>query len=435
VRHVDLSEGLPALARDPLYGGMFLVLWWRSTPLAHLELPAARLPLDSVALRERAIRAIAPTLSGHLRAQLGIDPAEAEADQHWVAHLSREPGASIEQLLSATKPAFARSRPSVSVVICTRDRPLQLARCLESLAQLSLSPDQILIVDNCPADADSARQLAAKFGADYVLEPEPGLDRARNAGVRTSRGAIVAYVDDDVTVHPQWLARLLEGFTDDAVMAVTGLVLPAELETRSQLLFERYWGFNRGYAPRVYDSSFYLRNRRYAVPVWEIGAGANMAFRRAAFELLGGFDQRLDAGAAGVAGDSEFWYRILFAGFICQYQPAACVFHWHRREMAQLQRQIRAYMRGHVTALLIQHQRYGDRGNLRRLVAKLPLYYAETALRAISPRHRERAGTLGAELAGCAAGLRYYYDTRDQAQSAVPVLGPRAHHQVQREAP
>ena len=129
-------------------------------------------------------------------------------------------------------------------------------------------------------------------------------------------------------------------------------------------------------------------------------------------------------GAAGVAGDSEFWYRLLHAGFSCRYQPSAVAFHYHRRELSALRGQVFHYMRGHVTALLVQHARYGDRGNLRRLLTDLPRYYADVALQALRPKHRARAVTLREELKGCAAGLRYYRQTRGQALQAVPRFVP-----------
>src|SRR5690606_24220581 len=149
--------------------------------------------------------------------------------------------------------------------------------------------------------------------------------------------------DDDVEVHPQWTRRLRRGFADPGVKAVTGLVLPAELETPSQVQFEKYWSFHRGYIPRLYDAAFFERHRRWGVPAWEVGAGANMAFRRQVFEKVGLFDERLDAGAAGCSGDSEMWYRVLAEGHMCRYEPTAVVYHYHRREDEALKKQLRAY--------------------------------------------------------------------------------------------
>ena len=122
-------------------------------------------------------------------------------------------------------------------------------------------------------------------------------------------------------------------------MAVTGLVLPGELETETQLLAEgRLWGFNREFRPRLFDQRFFHRARFRRARV-DVGAGANMAIRREAFDLVGLFDERLGAGAAGCSEDSELWYRLLAEGWSCVYEPDAVVFHHHRRELGAIGRQ------------------------------------------------------------------------------------------------
>ncbi|MHC5826244.1 MAG: glycosyltransferase family 2 protein, partial [Nostoc sp.] len=135
---------------------------------------------------------------------------------------------------------------TVSVVVCTHNRPEELARCLRSLQNLSPVPQQIIVVDNVP-NSDATRQLVAQFsGIQYVLEPRPGLSVARNIGICHSIGDIIAFTDDDVVVHPNWIARLQQGFQNSRVMVVTGLMLPAELETEAEIMSE--WGHvRRGY--------------------------------------------------------------------------------------------------------------------------------------------------------------------------------------------
>src|SRR6185437_16952891 len=113
---------------------------------------------------------------------------------------------------------------------------------------------------------------------------------------------IVAFTDDDVDLHPDWVWRFAESFADYKVQAVTGIVFAKALDTKSQYYFEKYWSFNRGYRPVCYDKAYFDSNASKGVPVWEIGAGASMAFRRSIFETLGGFDVRLDMGAAGCNG-------------------------------------------------------------------------------------------------------------------------------------
>ena len=244
-------------------------------------------------------------------------------------------------------------------------RPAQrLDRCLASLPTQNRPPDQVVVVDNA-SRTDETRQVSERHGVVYVREDRPGLDIARNRGAAVSRGDIVAYTDDDTVLHPSWLRRIEDAFDAKEIWAVTGLVLPTELETEAQCVFEKVWTFGRGFQRRDFGSRFYSDTRKWGSPTWAIGAGANMAFRREVFEKIGGFDERLDAGAAGCSGDTEFWYRILHAGGVCRYEPSAVLYHFHRRTLEGLRAQIRAYMRGHIAASLIQHERTGERGNLR----------------------------------------------------------------------
>jgi GT2 family glycosyltransferase len=243
----------------------------------------------------------------------------------------------------------------------------------------------------------------------YVLEPRPGLSVARNTGIRHSTGDIIAFTDDDVSVHPDWITRLQQSFQDSKVMAVTGLVLPGELETEAQLIFEKgFGGFTQGYHPLTFDTQFFEEMKPQGVPVWDIGAGANMAFRRNAFELVGDFDERLGAGASGCSEDSEFWYRLLAEGWVCRYEPTAVVYHYHRSNLDRLKHQMFQYMRGHVAALLVQFARYKHWGNLRRLFITLPKYYINRFVEGLRNGFQSLNRTLFSEVFGCFSGVKFY---------------------------
>jgi len=277
--------------------------------------------------------------------------------------------------------------------------------------------DEILVVDNAPRTDDAREVVRESPRVRYVLEPRGGLDIARNTGIRQSTGEIVAFADDDVEVHPEWIARVRTAFADPKVMAVTGLVLPADLETEAQYLFETCWSFNRGYRARVFDRAWFERELPRGLPADQIGAGANMAFRREIFQRIGGFDERLDVGAAGCSGDSEFWYRILAAGFACRYEPSAVVFHHHRRTMEDLRRQIFLYMRGHAAALLTQFNRHRHWGNVRRLLVTLPRYYIKTLIG--SWRKPEKRRTLWPQIAGHCSGIRFYLSEPSRGEALI----------------
>ena len=413
IRHIDLADGVPALGREEGQGVGRLVVyaWWRGIPLGSVDILAKELPLRPSGVLDLLIPAITPAVGDHLLAS-GFS-ADLPVPRR---HLRHRPPADLAALLALDSPldtlagaversVRAAAELSVSVVVCTRDRPAELRRCLDALGPTRERLRELIVVDNGPT-AETRSVIASYPWATYLAEPRPGLSIARNAGVARATADIVAFTDDDAVVAPTWAERIVRSFTDPRIMAATGLVLPAELETEPQIVFERgLGGFGRGFRAITFDAGFFARMRSHGVPVWRIGAGANMACRREAFALVGPFDERLGPGAAGCGDDSELWYRILAAGWTCRYDPVAVAHHRHRRTWAELERQAHAYMRGHVAALLVQHAKHGDVGNLKRLLGHLPLHYgrlaAEGALAGFGGRYR----LLGREIAGCFSGL------------------------------
>jgi GT2 family glycosyltransferase len=367
VRHVAVEHPRTVVDVAPGRGGAYVVLWQCEVPRTAVCLPRADLPLTVAELTRRVGPIPAP-------------PAEVAAD------------------LSA----------ACTVVVCTRGRAGPLTRCLDSLATLDPGPAAVLVVDNEPRDPAVRDLIATRPGVTYLAEPRPGLAIARNTGWRNARTPLVAYTDDDVVVHRRWLGALAAGFDSAEVVAVTGLVLPMSLETEAQQIFEKHWSFNKGFAPRDFGPDFFAATRAHGAPAWEIGAGASMAIRRDFLAASGGFDERLGAGAAGCSEDSEIWYRVLAEGRTCRYLPSAVCFHEHRRETSALHSQLRAYLRGHVAALLVQYERYGEPGNLRRVLLTLPVYYAALAGRRLLGRgDRTRTATIGPEMLGVLGGLTF----------------------------
>ena len=266
-------------------------------------------------------------------------------------------------------------------------------------------------MDNASRDGRT-REVARGAGAIYLREERVGLDFARNTGARLATSEIVAYTDDDVLLHRRWLERLGASFGDRKIAAVTGLVLPAELATDAQRHFETYWGFGRGYVRQDFDTERFSSHVGDCFPAWEVGAGASMAFRREILGQAGFFDERLDVGQAGCSGDSELWYRLLAMGYTVRYEPSAVAFHFHRETMEALARQIYFYMRGHVAALLVQHERTGIAGNRSRAFSTLPRWYAHRIRRRLLGKGTAEDRLLREEVAGYLAGLVFYYRNR-----------------------
>lgn len=372
VRHVVLAgDGGYTL---PDASDEMLVFWWRGRPVAHRWF-ASGVP----------------------------EPFAGPVDPQLLARVAAEErGAATAQL-------------DASVVICTRDRPDELRRCLASLPQQTWRAREIIVVDNASVDTRT-RDVAHAAGAIYLREDRPGLDIARNTGARRATSSIVAYTDDDVLLHPCWLERLVAAFDTPEVAAVTGLVLPAELATDAQRHFETYWSFGRGYLRQDFDAARFAAHRDGVFPAWEIGAGASMAFRREVFERIGFFDERLDVGQAGCSGDSEFWYRVLANGMSCRYEPRAVAFHFHRRTIEGLAGQIRHYMRGHAAALLVQLERTGIAANRWQAWARMPRWYAGRMWQRLRGTRSPRDRFLREEMLGYLSGLVFYLRHRREGR-------------------
>ena len=298
--------------------------------------------------------------------------------------------------------------PSITVAVCTRDRTELLGRCLEGLRSLDPPPDEVMVVDNAPADGGTCRLVAGLDGVRYETEPCPGLDVARNRALRAAAGDVVAFVDDDVVVDRHWLAGLRAAWAEHPdAGAVTGQILPWELATDAQVAFERRGGFRGGNLQVRYAGQHRAGDPTYPYGAGSFGAGANMAFRRRAALRLGGFDEALDTGPPlPGGGDIDLMHRALRAGLPLVYEPRAVVFHRHRRDAAGLRRQYDSWGRS-LMAFVVKTYRRDPPGRpkLRRLVRWFFRHQAGEALRGPG----DGRGAAVAELWGGVGGLAGTY--------------------------
>jgi O-antigen biosynthesis protein len=248
--------------------------------------------------------------------------------------------------------------PHISVVICTYNRPDRLRACMQYLRRQQYPAFEVIVVDNCPKTDAVQRHVAALSDPrfHYVVEPRIGLSRARNRGVSVAAGDVVAFLDDDEEPDVYWLAALARGFARGGdVGCVTGLILPARLDTAAQVVFEELGGHSkdRGFEPAVFS------RRGPQSPLFPrppFGAGGNMAFRRETLSRIGGFNAALGAGTPALgAEDTLALTLVMLTGHKIAYEPSAFVRHHHCRDFRTLARQLRGYTVGltaYYTALI-----------------------------------------------------------------------------------
>jgi glycosyltransferase involved in cell wall biosynthesis len=246
-----------------------------------------------------------------------------------------------------------------SVVVCTRNRPEWLEKCLQAAARLTYEHFELVVVDSASEDS-RVQAIAQRYGARYLREPRPGLSRARNRGATGCQTDIVAYLDDDSIPEPDWLSNLAPEFEDPRVMAVVGRTVPLTLETEAERLYASINGYEASRPRLVVERD---TPQWFEMANWGgIGDGGNMAFRRLAFEVWPGFDERLGRGAPLFGGEEHnAFFCLLDRGYRVVYTPQALVQHPYPRTLEELrQRQIKTLSGtiGYLTLLVVEQPRY-----------------------------------------------------------------------------
>jgi glucosyl-dolichyl phosphate glucuronosyltransferase len=226
---------------------------------------------------------------------------------------------------------------SISVVICTRNRPASLERCVASVCAQSRVPEEIIVVDDGELPPETLQRLTRQAeGAgtrwQYVRKTDPGLTRSRNLALDRARGQIVQFFDDDAEPDPDYLAQIADAFAADVngAIAVLGgrLTEPAlmGLGGRTWALASRtagWWALGRrrmrrnGWPHELLEAGGVL-------PTLTV-SGAALAVRRSV-AYPPGFDESLTGYALGE--DREIACRLSRTHLVGVVTRAHAVHHW-----------------------------------------------------------------------------------------------------------
>lgn len=215
----------------------------------------------------------------------------------------------------------------ISIIICTYNRAQILEKTLASYSSLKPSDIfqvELLIVDN--NSNDNTAQIINTFikqhpETRYIFEPNPGLSHARNTGIKESKGNIIAFIDDDVYLDPDWVTEVLHIFQDHPeASCMGGKSIPQFEIERPEWLTDQllipYGSTNSG------DN---IKTMLYP----EHPFGLNMAFKREVFTQVGMFNPSLGRKKKNLLSneESELFWRINQAGLNVIYAPKALLYH------------------------------------------------------------------------------------------------------------
>jgi glycosyltransferase involved in cell wall biosynthesis len=256
-------------------------------------------------------------------------------------------------------PGSARSR--TTVVVPTRNRPLDVAECVELILAYT-GPFELIVVDQSEG-SESAESLA-RWLADprmrYVRSSKKGVCAGRNLGVGLAGGDLVAFTDDDCRVSPDWIQRFEAIFEQEKDAAVVCGRVYAPPGTESI-----------GYAA-VFEPRRRVYQYEFPPPDADWGISANMIVRREVFGQIGLFDELLGAGALlGSAGETDLLERTLKAGLRVVNAHEVEVLHLGvRRYGPELRALSERYFMG-IGAALCKNARLGGRSTRRLYLAWL----------------------------------------------------------------
>lgn len=235
---------------------------------------------------------------------------------------------------------------TITVLIPTYRRPIDLCRCLDALKQQATPAQEIIVIarNNDLETSDFLRTYQRDLlPLRVVMTTTPGQVAALNAGLSNARCEIVAITDDDAAPRPDWLQRIVALFqSDPQVGAVGGRDWVhhgdwMEPDTRRVVGIVRWFGKVIG-------------NHHLGVgPPREVELlkGANMSFRRTAIGNSR-FDERLRGEGAEYSNDMAFSLSVTKSGWKVIYDPEVAVDHYEapRFDLDQ---------RGRFNALALRH--------------------------------------------------------------------------------
>lgn len=236
-------------------------------------------------------------------------------------------------------------KPSISVLLCTRNRAGKAQRAAASILANSYTDFELIVVDQSTDDA-TRRALAAvpDRRVRYIPTNTVGVAISRNIAIREAAADIVAFTDDDCICDRGWLQAVVAEFAaDPQALGVYGRVIPYGAGSATLDCISEADGM---ICPALIQSTARRIVDRPAIPHLVLGGGNNMSFRKEAFRRVGLFNEMLGPGSRiGTGEDTEFAYRLLHRHCRLIYSPAAVVEHdnWMVRE--QFVRHMKVAMR------------------------------------------------------------------------------------------
>lgn len=224
--------------------------------------------------------------------------------------------------------------PPISIIVPVRNGAAKIKDLLDSLINVDYDMDKLEIVVVDGNSTDATKEIVSKYPVKLISEERPGINGARNTGIKNSHGEIIAFTDYDCVVPENWVKEIVKYFQDPSVGCVGGKV-----QRYDNGLLSLYADESLVPVMRIFKKEMMVNKIRlpFNYPV-----GCNFAVKREVFEKAGFFDERFKYGF----DELEFAERICNRGYKLVLTPNITVQHKHRSTFTELLRQTFRYGEG-----------------------------------------------------------------------------------------
>ena len=237
----------------------------------------------------------------------------------------------------------------ISLLVCTRNRPEDLEATLTAMLSQDYLHYELVLFDQS-SDERTALFVAPYARKDprirYIKSETVGLSVARNLALGAAQHDLCAFTDDDCLVPTDWLSNITRTFSchPETQILFSPVHVPPEMKHREDLRFP----------------SFYFHEERVLKRGEIFGMGANMAFRKAFWKEVGGFDELLGAGSPFFGAEEHDWlYRAHLQNAVIRLAPHNPIIHYSWRDKILWDKVTRGYATGDA-AFAMKHLRCGD---------------------------------------------------------------------------
>ncbi|MDC9592793.1 glycosyltransferase [Xenorhabdus sp. IM139775] len=214
---------------------------------------------------------------------------------------------------------FEKEYPKVSVIVPTYHDWERLEKCLTALRKQNYPKErlEILIINNDPNDTPPINLYFNK-NEFFLSEKKPGSYAARNKGLITATGSIIAFTDSDCIPEPDWIVNAVNKFIDNPEIKRIGGNIKLFYKEKKLTIAEKY------------EKIYAFRQKEY-INTQGMAVTANMFSYSYLFEEIGYFNESLYSG-----GDSEWGRRAKKSGYNIHYFNDVTVYHPARSKLSEL---------------------------------------------------------------------------------------------------